>query len=295
MRMFTANCKFWAGQMAADLSLLLVVRWLTIFLTLLASSAFALTPEAGPFGFSAAQIQPERSAENATVFTVIHPVNSAPVSSISTPQEPAGNQGFLRPRYLNPDSGRFWTRDSYEGDLYDPVSLHKYLYASSDPVEYIDPSGFMTLGEVMQALKIQFNIRKNEIQAGKKAYDFTKKAVCNSGRLSFTAAAVTFGGHHTWPKFMGGPPKQILAELDPNLHLILHRLIKVLVKDDILLNELSAMGGANGSTGDWTKAMQDPAKAKQAFKILKKATLAVDKFCGFKKPARLTDILNDML
>lgn len=43
--------------------------------------------------------------------------------------------------YLNPDTGRFWTMDSYEGDNEDPLSLHKYLYAQDDPVMMVDPSG----------------------------------------------------------------------------------------------------------------------------------------------------------
>ncbi len=41
---------------------------------------------------------------------------------------------FLRARYLNPDTGRFWTMDSYGGYAGDPVSLHKYLYANGNPV-----------------------------------------------------------------------------------------------------------------------------------------------------------------
>lgn len=53
------------------------------------------------------------------------------------------NLGFyyLRARYMNPNTGRFWTTDSYEGSQYDPLSLHKYLYANANPVSNIDPSG----------------------------------------------------------------------------------------------------------------------------------------------------------
>jgi RHS repeat-associated protein len=39
---------------------------------------------------------------------------------------------YLRARYLNPDSGRFWSMDSYEGRGRDPLSLHKYLYANAN-------------------------------------------------------------------------------------------------------------------------------------------------------------------
>ena len=53
------------------------------------------------------------------------------------------NLGFyyLRARYLNPNTGRFWTRDTFEGFQEDPLSLHKYLYAQDDPVMGIDPTG----------------------------------------------------------------------------------------------------------------------------------------------------------
>ena len=88
---------------------------------------------------------------------------------------------------------------------------------------------------------------------------------------------------------------QRLAEMGPDLHRILHRLIHVLVKDDALLKSLDALGGPNGSTKLWEKALENPEKLKNAMKILKQATRAIDKFCGFKKPATLTDELNLML
>jgi len=48
---------------------------------------------------------------------------------------------FLRARYLNTATGRFLTMDVMEIDPQSPLSLHRYLYASSDPVNRIDPSG----------------------------------------------------------------------------------------------------------------------------------------------------------
>ena len=74
------------------------------------------------------------------------------------------NAGFyyLRARYLNPSSGRFMTSDSYEGNVYDPASLHKYLYVGADPTNKIDPSGnssvalvaTVTIGSVISAMAI---------------------------------------------------------------------------------------------------------------------------------------------
>ncbi len=49
---------------------------------------------------------------------------------------------YLRARYMNPSTGTFISMDSYPGSIYDPVSLHKYLYANANPVMYTDLSGY---------------------------------------------------------------------------------------------------------------------------------------------------------
>ena len=57
------------------------------------------------------------------------------------------NLYYLRARYMNPGTGTFISMDSYQGDLYEPVTLHKYLYANANPVKYSDPSGMFSLAE----------------------------------------------------------------------------------------------------------------------------------------------------
>jgi RHS repeat-associated protein len=59
---------------------------------------------------------------------------------------------YNRARYLNVDSGRFWTQDKFEGAPEDPTSLHKYLYAHCDPVNNSDPTGMVTFNELMQRI-----------------------------------------------------------------------------------------------------------------------------------------------
>lgn len=44
-------------------------------------------------------------------------------------------------RYLNVNTGRFQTMDTYAGDNEEPLSLHKYLYGEDNPVDGSDPSG----------------------------------------------------------------------------------------------------------------------------------------------------------
>src|ERR1700692_150084 len=48
---------------------------------------------------------------------------------------------YLRARYYNPQTGRFMSRAPEEGKIRVPATLHKYLYASGDPVNRFDPTG----------------------------------------------------------------------------------------------------------------------------------------------------------
>jgi RHS repeat-associated protein len=48
---------------------------------------------------------------------------------------------YLRDRYMNPKTGRFWTMDSMDGDPNDPISFHKYLYTHDNPINGVDPLG----------------------------------------------------------------------------------------------------------------------------------------------------------
>ena len=53
------------------------------------------------------------------------------------------NVGFyyLRARYYNQSNGRFMTMDTWPGSMFEPASLHKYLYCVGNPVNMWDPSG----------------------------------------------------------------------------------------------------------------------------------------------------------
>jgi len=55
--------------------------------------------------------------------------------------DPDLNLYYLRARYLNPQTGRFLTRDPIRDRVFDVIALNKYLYASANPVNKIDPSG----------------------------------------------------------------------------------------------------------------------------------------------------------
>lgn len=80
---------------------------------------------------------------------LIASTGSTPNERLFAGEQFDANAGFyyLRARYLNPGTGRFWSMDTYGGNQHDPLSLHKYLYASANPVTNIDPSGRSTLAD----------------------------------------------------------------------------------------------------------------------------------------------------
>jgi RHS repeat-associated protein len=55
---------------------------------------------------------------------------------------------YLRARYLNPLTGRFLTTDPASGIVMEPATFQKYLYASANPVDRIDPTGWAASGAV---------------------------------------------------------------------------------------------------------------------------------------------------
>ena len=62
---------------------------------------------------------------------------------------------YLRARYMNPSTGQFLSKDRYEGDTSNPITLHKYLYAHANPVTYEDPSGYFAITKTNIATAIQ--------------------------------------------------------------------------------------------------------------------------------------------
>ena len=68
---------------------------------------------------------------------------STPNAYLYTGAQLDPNVGFyyLRARYYDPQRGRFFASDPEEGNIYEPMSLHRYLYANANPITFYDPSG----------------------------------------------------------------------------------------------------------------------------------------------------------
>jgi RHS repeat-associated protein len=52
---------------------------------------------------------------------------------------------YAKARYYDPETARFLSQDPVQGDLTNPPSLHRYLYAYGNPTVYIDPDGRIAL------------------------------------------------------------------------------------------------------------------------------------------------------
>ncbi len=48
---------------------------------------------------------------------------------------------YLRARYFASDTGRFISRDTWQGDINQPLSLNHWNYVNGNPANYADPSG----------------------------------------------------------------------------------------------------------------------------------------------------------
>jgi RHS repeat-associated protein len=65
----------------------------------------------------------------------------------------------LRSRLYSPSQGRFISKDTWPGMFSRPLTLNKWLYVSGNPINLIDPSGFIEQGEAQKADSIANDLR----------------------------------------------------------------------------------------------------------------------------------------
>lgn len=71
----------------------------------------------------------------------------------------------------------FIGRDPFAGDHFDPISLHKYLYAHANPVMYVDPSGLFGLAGFAAGFGIANSIRSIPTEVVLSAFDAAITAI----------------------------------------------------------------------------------------------------------------------
>ncbi|MFA7059874.1 MAG: Ig-like domain-containing protein [Pedobacter sp.] len=60
---------------------------------------------------------------------------------------------YFGARYYDPDTGRFISQDEYLGEAEEPPSLHRYLYAYSNPTFFVDLEGYESIIPIISGMK----------------------------------------------------------------------------------------------------------------------------------------------
>jgi RHS repeat-associated protein len=71
---------------------------------------------------------------------------------------------YLRQRFYDTSSGRFGRMDTYEEGAGNLDNLNKYLYADSNPINFRDPSGYLTMGDALATLALISILAVNIVQ-----------------------------------------------------------------------------------------------------------------------------------
>ncbi|MGB3694208.1 MAG: RHS repeat-associated core domain-containing protein, partial [Spirulinaceae cyanobacterium] len=61
---------------------------------------------------------------------------------------------YLRARYYDSQTGRFASVDPFEGFVEEPITRHRYVYGADNPITYVDPSGAITMSDILASLAI---------------------------------------------------------------------------------------------------------------------------------------------
>ncbi len=70
----------------------------------------------------------------------------------------AAGMGYHRARWLDPEMGRFISKDPWPGTKFQPLTLLKYQYSDLDPTNYFDPTGLVAVSDQIAAVRIQVNL-----------------------------------------------------------------------------------------------------------------------------------------
>jgi len=84
---------------------------------------------------------------------------------------------YLRARYYDTDTADFITEDSYLGKITDPLTLNRYNYVKSSPLNYTDPSGHLSIPTERNLANVDHTSRANDSHAQKQETKQTSQAL----------------------------------------------------------------------------------------------------------------------
>ena len=82
---------------------------------------------------------------------------------------------YLRQRHYSPETGTFTSQDTNEGDLTNPLSQNRYIYAENDPVNGNDPGGDKKKAKKTSTKKTNKKTTKSSSKSSKKTSKKTNK------------------------------------------------------------------------------------------------------------------------
>ncbi len=193
-------------------------------------------------------------------------------------------QYYLRARLYNQATGRFWNADTFEGNEEDPASLHRYLYAGADPENGFDPSGLMTLADIMSALGVDDLMEASRtIVANRGKNKAIKTLGCVAGAegiKSWLDMELSTENHHAIPNAMW--PNKNTIPLPVNTHRMFHRVLDILIRGSG--NKAFKDMTGSSSAAEWAGKLALKAEKKAMIQLIKAASRYVDKQCSLKGP-----------
>jgi hypothetical protein len=168
--------------------------------------------------------------------------------------------------------------DPFEGEVFDPASLHKYEYARLNPVSFNDPTGLIFSGhplvEVQMVAELQGQLRKDEAAQNYVRYRAVRRSLCETSFVMWKYAM-----HHVVLVFMGNNRvRGTTVELPLEAHVGFHGLLR---------NMLVFAGLPAPDREEYRKLLENPMSRRVAMQILLRAARVFDKQCADKIGIRL--------
>ena len=105
---------------------------------------------------------------------------------------------YLRQRYYSPETGNFTSQDTNEGDLTNPLSQNRYIYAENDPVNGNDPGGDKKKAKKTSTKKTNKKTTKSASKSSKKTSKKTNKKTTSKKSPSKKKSTLKWNGSKAW-------------------------------------------------------------------------------------------------
>ena len=105
---------------------------------------------------------------------------------------------YLRQRHYSPETGTFTSQDTNEGDLTNPLSQNRYIYAENDPVNGNDPGGDKKKSKKSSTKKTSKKSSKSSSKSSKKTSKKTNKKTTSKKSPSKKKSTLKWNGSKAW-------------------------------------------------------------------------------------------------